>query len=98
MNPIITKDDLDGIGIEISIDHEKTFVEHVNNMLKERVGLAIAANFSDEQLAKMRELVQADDKVALQTWINEQVSDLDEIIEDEVDILLGDIVKNKENI
>jgi len=93
MEPIITKEDIKAIGIELKPEEVEAFVDRANEMLRDRIGLAIVETLDDNQLAKMKELVASGDKDALSSWLDEQVPDREMIAEDEVDILLGDLVK-----
>jgi hypothetical protein len=94
MEAVITKELLEEAGFELDAEKAQEFLKHANEVLKERVGVATLVTMNDAQLAKMQELTQAGDDVATKAWLDENVADMGEIIEDEIDILLDDIVKN----
>lgn len=94
MNDIITKEILEGIGVRLAPDEESEFLNQVNAELKSRIGLAVADELDEAQLAKMKEMSESVAPEALQEWLTQSVPALNEIIEDEVDILLGEIAKS----
>jgi hypothetical protein len=94
MDAVITKEMLEDTGLEIDEGQVGVLLEKANAVLKERVGVAVMVMLDEGQLVKVRELTQAGDNEALKSWLNENVEDMGEIVEDEIDILLGDIVKN----
>ena len=89
---------LESLGIQMDDAKKTVFSEHLQETLAERVGLAIAELLDDEELAEYLELTEKDDPGRLNSWLKEHVPDLDEVISDEIDILLGDIAEHSDNI
>lgn len=98
MEAIITKQLLASVGITIPADQEQTFIEHLNRTLQERIGTEITDSLEDAQLEELVELQQSDDEAAVQTWLKTNVPELDDIIKDEIDVLLGEIAENTDGI
>ncbi len=98
MNPIITKDLLAAAGVEVKPEDEESFIEHVNDTLQERVGAEVVESLDDEQLDQLATLQEADDQDAIQTWMAENVPELEDIVKDEVDILLGELVESTDSV
>ena len=95
---VITRDVIEAIGVELSAEEEGQFLAHVNEVLKDRVGTAVAAELSDEQLGRMRELREAGNTAGIAEFLKVNVADLDAVVEEEVGILLGDIARNKSGV
>jgi hypothetical protein len=81
-------------GINISDDEIVAFVEQVNDELDERVGQEVTESLDDEHLAALVELQEKGTDEELAIWLEANVSELQQIIEDERDILLGEIAEN----
>ncbi len=92
MNDYITKEDLDVAGINLPDEQVAEFLQHANATLSERIGLEITESLTDEEVEEMVEVQQAGDDKALQVWLIEHVPELAEIVQDEIDILLGELV------
>lgn len=98
MEAIITKELLASVGITIPAQQEQTFIEHLNRTLQERIGTEITDSLEDAQLEELVELQQSNDEVAVQAWLKTNVPELEDIIKDERDILLGEIAENTDGI
>lgn len=96
---IITKQQLNSVGIDLPDDQMQALIEHVEETVNERIGEEIVDSLDDTQL---KELVALQDSNApaeqIDAWIREHVADYDEIIEDNVTIVLGDLVANSDAI
>jgi hypothetical protein len=95
--PILTQQFLQTLGITLDEQTYASFAEHFETTLGDRVIDSIIDNLGDdqvEQLAAMRD--QGDDE--LQAWLQANVPDLKEIVEDEVAILIGELAENSEQI
>lgn len=91
MNDYIKKEDLDTVGITLADDQVVEFLAHANETLEERIGVEITASLDEEQVDQMIEVQQSGDDAALQAWLIQNVPDLNEIVQDETDILLGEL-------
>ena len=96
---IVTKAQLNSIGINLPDDQMQALIQHVEETINERISEEVVESLTDEQLA---ELVKMQDSNApaeeIDAWIRERVPEYDEIIEDNVTIVLGELVENSDAI
>lgn len=97
MNQYITLDDLAAAGIVLPDDQVADFLEHANQTLAERIGAEITESLADEEVDELIDVQEANDDQALQAWLIEHVPELTEIVQDEIDILLGELVESRNN-
>lgn len=95
---LITKEHLDELGIEIGNQDITTLLEHLNKTLDERIGEEITDSLDDDQLKQLLELQDKGDEEAVGDWIGENVPDLEAIVDDERDILLGELADGADTI
>ena len=99
MQQYITKEILDAVGIEIpSGTEEAELLKYLNEALAENIGKEIADSLEEDQIDEMMTIQQSGDMEKLQTWLKQNVPDLQEIAEDERDILLGEIAENADKL
>lgn len=98
MQELITEDALTAMGIQLSDDDMKALVQHSNDTLNERVGADIVESLSDEQLEEYLALQQSDDDEKLTAWMTENVPDLKQIVENERDIVLGELADTADSL
>lgn len=98
MDMLITKEMLATAGITVAPNEEDALLEHLNETLEERVGLEITNSLDDQQLDALAALQEQDDPTAIQQWLTDNVPELQDIIKDETDILLGEIAENADGI
>lgn len=98
MQPFITKKLLLSVGINLDANEEEKLLVHLNETLEERVGIEITDSLDDNQLEELAKLQESGDDEATQAWMTINVPDLHEIIKDEIDILLGEIADNTDNL
>lgn len=98
MDPIITKDLLDEAGIDLTGQDVDTLLAHLNQTLEERVGTEITESLTDTQLEELATLQEngSDEEVGI--WLEKNVPELQEITQDEIDILLGELSENADGI
>lgn len=96
---MITKAQLSSVGINLPDDQAQALIQHVEDTVNERISGEIVDSLDDAQLAELVAL-QGDDVPAeqVEAWIRERVPEYDEIIEDNVTIVLGELVENSEAI
>lgn len=98
MTQIITKDLLTAMGLDLPEEQLDELVEQANATLQERIGAEITESLDDEQLKEFLEVQQAGDGTKTAEWLTENVPELKEIVEDERDILLGEIAEDSEKL
>jgi hypothetical protein len=94
----ITRELLDELGIALPAGEEDLFLEHLNEQLSERIGTEIASSLADDKLEEMLNLQQSGDSDKLGEWLQANVPELQQIAEDEVDILLGELADNADHV
>ena len=96
---MITKAQLNSVGINLPDDQMQALIQHVEDTVNERISEEIVDSLDDAQLAELVAL-QDDDVPAeqVEAWIRERVPEYDEIVEDNVTIVLGELVENSEAI
>jgi len=87
---------LTSMGINLPEDKMAEFQAHFAETLEERVGLAIFDLLSDEEAEELLSL--QDNEEASSEWITSHVPDYEEVVQDEFDILMGEIAQNPELI
>lgn len=96
---IITKHLLESLDIEINYgDSEEAYICKLNEILQERIGAEITRSLNDKQLKELIDLQSGGDDLALQAWLVNNVPELKDIVDDEVDILLGQISENAKDV
>lgn len=95
---IITRELLDDYGIEIGEHDEASLLAHLNETLEERVGAEITGELEDDQLVEYLKLQETASEEAVQNWLQQNVPELQQIVQDEIDILLGELAENSEAI
>lgn len=98
MDPIITKDLLDEAGINLAGQNVDTLLAHLNQTLEERVGTEITESLSDEQLEELLTLQENGSDEEVGAWLDQNVPELQEITQDEIDILLGELAENADGV
>ncbi len=91
MTQYITQQDLDAASIIVAEDEVEAYLAQANQTLAERIGAEITDSLTDEEIDEMVGVQEAGDAAALQAWLIANVPELGEIVQDEVDILLGEL-------
>lgn len=96
--PIITRELLDEFGISLEGQDEASFLQHLNDTLEERVGAEVTDSLDDDQLKVLLDLQDNGTDEAVGAWIQQNVPELQQITQDEIDILLGEVAENSDAI
>ena len=94
----ITKQDLIDLGIAVNENEVEALLTHLNEQLEERVGVEITESLDDEKLAEFVELQETADDTKIGEWLQATVPELQAIVQDEIDILLGDLAENADGL
>ena len=97
-SPIITKQLLDEAGINLSDQDINALLAHLNQTLEERVGTEITESLSDDQLKALLDVQETGNDEAVGVWLEQNVPELQEITQDEIDILLGELAENADGV
>jgi hypothetical protein len=96
---IVTKAQLNSIGISLPDDQMQALIQHVEETINERISEEVVESLSDDQLKELVKLQTSNAPAEeIDTWIREHISEYDEIIEDNVAIVLGELVENSDAI
>ena len=96
---MITKAQLSSVGINLPDDQAQALIQHVEETVNERISEEIVDSLDDAQVAELVALQDGDVPAEqLEAWIRERVPEYDEIVEDNVTIVLGELVENSEAI
>ncbi len=96
--PLITRELLDEFGISLEGQDEATFLQHLNDTLEERIGAEITESLDDDQLKALLDLQENGTDEEVGAWIQQNVPELQQITQDEIDILLGEVAENSDAI
>lgn len=96
---IVTKEQLNSVGIQLPDDQMQALIQHVEETVNERVSEEIIDSLDDAQLEELVALQDGDAPAEqIDAWIRERVPEYDEIIEDNVTIVIGELVENSDAI
>ena len=96
--PLITKELLDKFGIELGDQDETSLLDHLNATLEERVGTELTESLDDDKLKELIDLQEKATDEEVGAWLDTNIPELQQITQDEIDILLGELAENTDNI
>jgi hypothetical protein len=94
----ITETTLETFGIFLGSQDKTSLLDHLNKTLRERIGVEIAASLNDIKLKELVHLQQTASEAEISAWLNQNVPDLQQIIQDEIDILMGEMSNSSDTI
>jgi hypothetical protein len=94
---VLTKQFIQTLGINLDDETFALFDEHFEKTLSARVIESILDILDEEQLHNLA-AVGDEDEEAIHQWLVANVPDLNEIINEEVVILIGELAENSEQI
>jgi hypothetical protein len=89
---------LTSLGITMPANQEEDFLDYFYTSLEERVAWAITELLTDEEFDELLDLEQRADDATISNWINAKVPDVSAVIQDEFDILLGELAENADSL
>ena len=96
---IVTKAQLNSIGVNLPDDQMQALIQHVEETINERISEEVVESLTDEQLAELVKMQDSNVSAEeIDAWIRERVPEYDEIIEDNVAIVLGELADNSDAI
>lgn len=98
MEEYITKDMLKNLEINLEGKDVDSLLEHLNETLEERVGAEITDALDDTQLQKLLDLQENASEEEVGEWLRANVPEFEQIIQDETDILLGELAESSDGI
>lgn len=94
----ITKEIIDQLGINLNETDADSLLAHLNSTLAERIGAEITEELDDEQLKTLLRLQETASEEEVGDWIKQNVPEIEQIAQDEVDILLGELADGSDII
>lgn len=96
--PLITEEVLAEFGISLDGKDAASFIQHLNDTLDERVGAEVIESLDDEQVATLADLQENATDEEVEKWMLENVPDIEQIAQDEIDILLGEVAEESDAV
>lgn len=94
---LIDQEFLSSLGIVLDDQSFQSFDEHFQSTLRERILTEIVAELTPAQAEELATMENASDP-ELQQWLAANIPDLQEIVSDEIDILLGEVAESAEQL
>ena len=94
----ITEETLKKLSIDLKGQDVASLLEHLNDTLEERVGAEITDALDDTQLQALLDLQEKATDEVIGEWLRNNVPEFEQIIQDEIDILLGELAENSDGI
>ena len=94
----ITQQTLTDLGINIPADKSQDIIDHLNTTLSERIGAEIIDSLDDEKGQELVALQETNEQAVVAKWLQENVEEIEEIVQDEIEILLAEIVDEGESL
>ncbi len=96
---IITKEQLNSIGINLPDEEMHALIEHAEDTINERISEEIIDSLDDEQLEQLASMQEGDTPAEqIEEWVMARVPDYQEIVEDNTAIVLGELAESVEEI
>ena len=93
----LSKEFLQGIGIELDDHTYAAFVDHFESTLHDRIIDSVVDSLSDEQIEQLA-AQRGSGGEQLWQWLSANVPELQDIIRAEIDILLGELAEHSDSI
>lgn len=97
MSELLSRQFLESIGVSLDDETYRQLSTHYEHTLNKRV-MAQIANVLDESQLDELSAIRTQDDDTIRSWLVVNVPDLDDIVEDEIAILLGDIVESADSL
>jgi len=98
MDNTITENDLHKLGIDLIGNELTSLLDHLNEELNDRVGESILRELSDDQIDEYNEIMKTDDDNIIGGWILKQIPDFQQIVQDEINVVLGEVAEKSTEI
>jgi hypothetical protein len=98
MDQYITADSLKKIGVNLDGKDVASLLKHLNDTLEERIGAEITDALDDKQLEVLVDMQEKASDEEIGAWLKANVPDFEDIVQDEIDIILGDLAESTDGI
>ena len=94
----ITAQQLRDLGIMLSSKRQEKLLETLQAELEERIGETVTTLLDDASLEELIKLTNSGDSKAANEWVASHISDYEQVMQDEYDILLGEVAENADKL
>ncbi len=94
MEPLITPALLASTGINVPDDQVEEYLELINDQLAERIGESVIESLDEATVEKLADMQETASDEELNNWMQANIPQLNDIIRQEIDIILGDAAEN----
>jgi hypothetical protein len=98
MQEYITEDTLKKLNINLGDQDVASLLAHLNETLEERVGAEVTDSLDDTQLQTLIDMQEKASEEEVGEWLRANVPEFEQIIQDETDILLGELADGSDTI
>lgn len=98
MQDYITKDSLAALGITLNDHDSASLIAHLNDMVESRIGNEVAESLDEKQLEELVRLQVTATDEEVGAWIATHVPDYEQIIQDNIDIVIGELAENADGV
>lgn len=92
----ITQSTLETLGIDLTGEDVDALLEDLNETLQERVGTEITQSLTEEQLKELVDMQETASEEEMGIWLEKNIPDMKQIVQNEIDILIGEIVEEED--
>lgn len=98
MQDYITQDLLKTLGITLDDANADSLIAHMNETVEERIGAEITESLDDTQLEELVKLQETASDEEIGKWIATNVSDYQQIVQDNIDIVIGELAEGADHV
>lgn len=90
----VTVQTLRDFGITVDDTTVDALLQHLNDTIEERIGAEIVEALDDDQLKELLAIQDTGDDNQLGEWIAAHVPEYEQIVQDNIDITVGELAEN----
>ena len=98
MDQYITEETLQAFNVDLTGQDKESLLEYLNETLQERVFTEVAAMLDDAKLKELLDTQETASDEQMGAWLIQNVPELQQIVQDEINILMGEIDENTDAI
>jgi hypothetical protein len=98
MDDYITAETLTKLGINLEGQDIESLISHLNDSVEERVGAEITESLDDVKLEALVGLQETGTDEQVGEWLTANVPELEAIVSDNIDIVLGELASNVDGV
>ncbi len=94
MKTTIQASDIHALGLGLTDTQEAELVKQLQSVLEQRIAVAIMELLDENRGNELKQLAEGNDPAAVGKWIEAHLPEYQNIVDDEYDILIGDVIKD----